>query len=152
MSTYTTYSDGTTITASGGSNAASFPAVTVIENIFDAGRRNVTAADVVEVLSIPAKTRVLNVFYEVLTADSGQTMTIGDGDDTDGYISAANVATQGNAGCSTLALTEATPNTVTGYSGGKFYSAADTIDILVPSGKAYDTLKVRVCATVAQFG
>lgn len=152
MATYTTYSDGTTVTASGGSNAAGSPAVTVIENIFDAGRRNLAAADVVEVISIPAKTRVLNVFYEVLTADASQTLTIGDGDDTDGYIAGADVGTAGNAGCSALALTEAAPNTVTGYSNGKFYSAADTIDLLVPTSKAFDTLKVRVCATVVQFG
>jgi len=152
MATYTTYSDGTTVTASGGSNAAGFPAVTVIENIFDAGRRNLASADVIELIKIPAKTRVLNVFYEVLTADATQTVSIGDATDPDGYLAAADVGTDGNVGCSTLALTTGTPNTVTGYSNGKFYSAADTIDLVVDSGKALDTLKLRVCVTVAQFG
>jgi hypothetical protein len=126
--------------------------VTIIENIFDASRRNLAAADVVTLLSIPAKTRVLNVFYEVLTEDATQTVSIGDGSDTDGFLAAADVGTAANTGCSTLALTTGTPNTVTGYSGGKFYSAADTIDLVVDSGKALDTLKLRVCATVAQFG
>lgn len=152
MTTYTTYTDGATVTASGGSNAAGFPAVTVIENIFDAGRRNLAAADVVEVLSIPAKTKVLDLFYEVLTADATQTINVGDGDDADGFFAAADIGTAGNKAALSLALTTGTPNTVTGYSGGKFYSAADTIDITVPSGKALDTLKIRFCAVVAQFG
>jgi hypothetical protein len=156
VTTQTTYTDGTTITASGGSNAAGSPSVTVIENIFDASRRGLahdgTDYAVAEVLKIPAKTRVLNVFYEVLTADASQTINIGDGTTVDGYLAAADVGTDGNVGCSTLALTTGTPNTVTGYSGGKFYSAADTIDIVPHTSKTLDTLKIRICATVVQFG
>lgn len=152
MATYTTYSDTTPITRSGGGNAASYPAVTVLENIFDASLRNLAAADVATVLDIPAKTLVMNVFYEVLTADATQTINLGDGTDPDGFFAAADVGTLGNKAMMSLALTEATPNTVTRYTGGKFYSAADTIDIEVPSGKALDTLKIRVCAVVAALG
>jgi len=92
------------------------------------------------------------VLYEVITADATQTMSIGDGSGTSSYIADADVATAGNTGHSALTLTEATPNTVTGYTGGKFYSAADTIDLLVPSGKVWDTLKVRVYAICTILG
>jgi len=179
MTTYTTYTDGRTITASGGSNAAGAPAVTVITNTFDAARRNVTAADVVAVLSIPARSYVHGVQWRTLTADASQTISIGDGDDTDGWISGGDCAAENATGCSTMAVTAtavespaltvaATPfgvtgaaegavtiavtPAITGYSGGKYYAAADTIDILVPGGKAYDTLKVQVSAVVTLFG
>lgn len=152
MTTYTTYTDGKTIAAGSGSNAAGAPEVSVIQGIFDASKRNLTAADVAEVLNIPANTFVHNVFYKVMTADASQTMSIGDGSSTAGYVSAADVGTAGNSGGSSLALTEGTPNTVTGYSAGKFYAAEDTIDILVPTGKAFDTLKVKLVATVTFVG
>lgn len=141
MATYTTYNDGVTISASSGSNAAGSPAVTVIEGIYDAGRRNLAAADVVEVLKIPAKTQVLKVFYEVLTADATQTLNIGDGADVDGYVAAGDVGTAGNTAAGAGA-----------FATGKYYSAADTIDLEVPTGKALDTLKIRVCAAVVLLG
>jgi hypothetical protein len=141
MATYTTYTDGATVTASGGSNAAGFPDVTVITNVFDAGRRNLAAADVVQLISIPAKTYVLKVMYEVLTEDATQTLNIGDGTDPDGYTVAGDVGTAGNTAVGAGA-----------FATGKYYSTADTIDLEVPVGKALDTLKVRVCAVVAQFG
>lgn len=141
MTTYTTYADGVTATVAGGSNAAGFPAVTVLENVFDASRRNLAAADVIELISIPAKTYVLKVFYEVLTADATQTLNVGDGTDPNGYVAAADVGTAGNNGVGAGA-----------YASGVYYSAADTIDIEVPSGKAYDTLKVRVFAHAVVLG
>jgi len=68
------------------------------------------------------------------------------------------VATTGNTACSALSLTYTDPGvetpgavTIDGFSSGKFYSAADTIDILVPTAKAYTTLKVRVFAVGVQF-
>lgn len=156
MTAYTTYYNGHTVAATSGGNAAGFPSFDVIQNVFDAATRNLTAADTVEVLNIPANTYVAHVFYKVLTADGSQTMSLGDGSGTSSWISAADVGTEGNAGCSSLALTAGSGpgyvESITGYSGGKFYSAADTIDILVPGGKAYDTLKVLVCAAVIRFG
>lgn len=152
MTAYTTYTNGKTIAATSGGNAAGFPAHDVIQGVYDAALRNTTAADTIAVLSIPANTYVSHVFYKVLTADASQTMSVGDGDGTSSWISGADVGTEGNAGCSSVALTDGTHETITGYSGGKFYSAADTIDILVPSNKAYDTLKVLLCAAVVRFG
>lgn len=141
MATYTTYKDGKNIAAASGSNAAGTPATTVIVGDFDAALRNLAAADVAEVLNIPANTFVHKVFYDVVTGDATQTLNVGDGADPDGYVAAADVATAGNSGVGAGALAS-----------GKFYAAADTIDIEVPATKAFDTLKVKIMAVVTMFG
>ena len=152
MTTYTTYaSDSSTITTKAGTTSAPSPRHVVFWNDIDFANRNVTAADVVEALAIPANTYIQHVAVHVLTADASQTMSVGDGDDTDGWLAGATTAAVGDVACSTIALTNGTNETITGYSGGKFYSAADTIDILVPTGKAYDTLKVRIFAAGIRF-
>jgi hypothetical protein len=136
MATFTTYStDGKTIAATSGGNYAGSPIVTMLTNVFDASKRNLAAADVAEVLNIPAGTYVMKVFYRVLTADATQTLNVGDGADPDGYVAAADVATAGNNGVGGGALAT-----------GKYYATADTIDIEVPATKAFDTLKVVVSA------
>lgn len=152
MTTFTTYTDTKGIAAQSGSNAAGWPAVTVIQGVFDASKRNLAAADVATVLNIPANTFVHRVMYKVETADATQTINVGDGSDVDGFLAAVDVGTAGNSGATALALTEGTPNTVTGYTSGKFYSAADTIDIEVPSGKSLDTLKIKLVAVVTMIG
>jgi hypothetical protein len=139
MTTYATYTNGGSIPDRGGSNAAGVPAVTVITNVFDAAERNVTAADVVQLLSIPARTMVHGVQYQVLTGQASQTMSLGHAGAATQYASAVDVATTGNTGCS-AGTTEI------------YYSTADTIDITVPSTKAYTTLKVRVSAICTMFG
>jgi hypothetical protein len=139
MTTYATYTNGGSIPNRGGANAAGVPAVTVITNVFDAAERNVTAADVVQLLTIPARTMVHGVQYQVLTGEAAQTMSLGHGGAATQYASAVDVATTGNTACS-AGTTEI------------YYSAADTIDITVPSLKAYTTLKVRVSAICTMFG
>jgi hypothetical protein len=156
MTTYTTYStDGSTIATKSGAASTSPPKYAVIHNDIDFAKRNVIAADVVEALSIPANTMVQHVGIHVLSGEASQTMSVGDGDGTSSWLSAKDVATTGNVYCSALALTAGSASTyvetITGYSGGKFYSAADTIDILVPSNKAYTTLKVRIFAAIVQY-
>lgn len=141
MATFTTYSDGTNIAASSGSGAASYPAQSTIQGVFDASKRALAAADVVTVLNLPAGTYVHKVFYKVLAGDATQTMNVGDGADPDGYVAAADVATTGNSGVGAGALAT-----------GKFYAAADTIDIEVPALKAFDTLKVKLVAVVTMIG
>ena len=90
-----------------------------------------TAADVIQLFHIPAKVFVAKVMWDVTTAEGGTfTFDIGDGGDVDGYIDGADGNAVGN-GSSLIVLTEATPNTITGYSNGKYYSAADTLDLLV---------------------
>jgi large exoprotein involved in heme utilization and adhesion len=75
---------------------------------------------------------VQRVGYTVITAEGGTAAgTLGDGADVDGYIAAVNLnSAAGTKAINALALTEGTPNTVAGYSGGKFYTAADTIDFI----------------------
>lgn len=141
MATYTTYDLGDSIAATSGGNAAGFPAQTVLTGEFDASRRNLAAADVVEVVNIPAGTHVTAVFAEVLTTDATMTFDIGDGADPDGYVAAADAATAATVmGAGTLA------------SSGKLYTAADTIDLAVPATKALDTLKVRIYVVCTVLG
>lgn len=138
MATFTTYANGTS-TVNSAVAAASFPVVTTVENTFDATKRNLVAADVVEMISIPAGTQVHAVYWEVLEVDAAQTFDVGDGTDVDGFVAAASAAT-------------ATRGLGAGVAVGKFYAAADTIDLSVPATMALDTLKVRVVAMVTMMG
>lgn len=93
---------------------------------------NTTAA----VIDIPAGTLIpaFGVLIQVLTAFAGGTpsLDVGDGDDPDGWID-------------TTDITEGTLGTYSGSAAlaaeGKYYSAADTIDVVVATGltagKAY---------------
>ncbi len=112
-----------------------------------AGATALIANDVIEALSIPAKTMVLAVGLDVTTAEGGTlTIDVGDASDPDGFLDGVN----GNTAASyanSLVLAEAAPNTVVGYSNGKYYSAADTIDIKTIN--AADTAVVRLWAVVA---
>jgi hypothetical protein len=137
----TTYADGSSIANKGGSNAAGYPAVTIFENTFDASKRPLVATDVVELIKIPANSFVLKVMYKVITGDATQTLNIGDGSAVAGYVAAADVGTAGNSGVGAGSLAT-----------GKFYAAADTIDLEVPATKALDTLVVKVVAVVAVMG
>ncbi len=148
MTDYTTYSDGTPIVRSGGSNAAGYPAVTVFENTFDATRRPLDAADMVEVLDIPANTFVMAVFLDCLTADGANLVDIGDGDDPNGWVAngplTASTVTRG-AGAYAVG---ADPFPLV----GKFYSAADTIDATVVAGDTVTVGKFRVVAVCVCLG
>jgi hypothetical protein len=107
-----------------------------------AGLTALASADVYEVFSIPAKTLVIRAGYDVTGAE-GATATahLGDGSDADGFLVSVNLNSVGS-GVSSLALTEGAPNTITGYSNGKYYSAADTIDVTL-NNNAIDAAVVR---------
>lgn len=141
MSTHKTYINGRPIVATGGSNAAGFPAVTVMQNTFDASKRPLAAGDVAEVLHVPAGTFVHKVFVHVMGAESGENINVGDGDDTDGYVANASVGTEG-----------ARVMGAGDYAAGKFYAEEDTIDIHMPTGKSIEVAHVRVVAVVAAIG
>jgi hypothetical protein len=89
------------------------------------------ANDVLQLFSV-ANCEVIHACINVTTAEGGTaTADLGDGSDVDGFIDGADLDTVGLTRMS-LALTEATPNTVTGYSSGKLYGATvDTIDLKV---------------------
>jgi len=107
------------------------------------------ASDVLQLFNIPADCRVLMAGHKTLRVEGATAAgTLGDGAGVGGYLTASNfnsLATQ----MSTLALTEAAPNTVTGYSGGKFYTAADTIDIVTT--QACDEALVEFYALVVEL-
>ena len=85
----------------------------------------VATGDVVQCLSIPAKTLVMNVMCEVITATGlTSTATVGDGSGANSFDASVDL----NAAAGTLTVgaggTDAYVTT-----GGKLYSAADTIDL-----------------------
>lgn len=80
-----------------------------------------TAANVYQVLDIPAGTFICSVGYEVVTSSSGDlgedstcTIDIGDGSDTDGWIDGANVET-GQTDTAYCYWPQATSTLVTNY-------------------------------------
>jgi hypothetical protein len=114
-----------------------------------AGLTALASSDVYQIFDIAAKTHVLMVGYDVTTAEGATaTMHIGDGSDADGFLAAVNLNSVGS-GVSSLALTEGAPNTITGYSNGKYYSAADTIDLTL-NHNSIDVAVVRVWALVVE--
>lgn len=99
----------------------------------DFSELNVSAADVVQALKIPAGALVTDVWLEVLTAEGGAgNVDVGDASNVDGW----DVDVDINA----AALTRGDG----AYAGGKRYAAADTID-LIPSVDL-DTAVVLVVA------
>lgn len=112
-----------------------------------AGLAALASSDVYEVLNITAKSLVLRVGYDVTVAEGATaTVGIGDGAAATGYATAVNLNSVGS-GVSTLALTEGAPNTITGYSNGKYYTADDTIDLTL-NHSSIDLAVVRVWALV----
>lgn len=114
-----------------------------------AGVAALGAADVLEIIPVAAGTDVLKVGYEIIKPEGATfTFDLGDGTTPAGYLSNQDGnAAAGTVGRTTLALTEGTPNTVTSYSNGKLYTAADTIDIVLDHASV-DTAIIRVWAQV----
>ena len=115
-----------------------------VEATLDCSKQNMVASDVAEMLNIPAQTLVSRVYWQVLTAE-GATLTfdVGDGAGATGFLSGKNGNSVAN-GISALALTAGSPNTVTGYTGGKYYDTADTLDITVHN--TCTKAKIRIVA------
>lgn len=88
------------------------------------------AQETLAVFDVPANTLVLDVLAYTDTAwTTSVTLNVGDGDDADGWLATAKVAptsaqTDGLAKRTTKATAEA-------YAGGKLYTAADTIDVVI---------------------
>jgi hypothetical protein len=122
-----------------------FTAITAARST--AGATALASGDVIETIPLPAKARVMAVGVDVVTAGTGSlTLDVGDGSDADGFLDGIAADAVGSF-CTALALTEGTPNTIVGYSNGKYYSAADTIDVKLV-GYVPGALKCRVWALV----
>ena len=103
-----------------------------------AGLTALAAADILEVIKIPAKTLVTHVALEVTTAEGGTlTVDVGDGDNPDGYLDGVNA--NATAAYLTVAGTDA-------FEAGKFYTAADTIDIVL--NNAADAAVMKLTAVM----
>jgi hypothetical protein len=123
-----------------------FAAITAARST--AGATALASNDVLEAIPVPAKALVMAVGVDVVTAGTGSlTLDVGDGSDVDGFLDGIAADAVGSF-CTALALAEGTPNTIVGYSNGKYYSAADTIDVKLV-GYVPGALKCRVWALVA---
>ena len=90
--------------------------------------------DIVQLIQVPANTQVLGVSFSVTTASSNMAdFDLGDGDDVDGYVDGASMATVNDGasvpGALTVASPSTFPNNTVAFAVGKFYTAADTIDL-----------------------
>lgn len=122
----------------------------------DFADQNVTTNDVVQAIRFPADCRVTAVQIETTSlattnTDTTQTLTVGDGSDTDGWITSLSLlsATSANSAPSiTTALTNnphafGISTASAAYSLGKHYTAADTIDLKVAGVLTDGTVRVR---------
>lgn len=109
----------------------------VIQNVLDFSNVNTASADVVQALKVPVDCLITNVSTYVITIeDSTATATLGDGDSAVAWKDSIDLASLG--GNFAVAGTDANCF-------GKFYSAADTIDLTITG--ACDTAKVLLVAT-----
>jgi hypothetical protein len=115
-----------------------------LEATVDFSETSRAANDVLQMLSIPAGTKVIDVTVDVETVEDGGTFDVGDGADVDGYHDGIDATAAGITSLS-LVMVEAAPNTILGYTNGKEYTAADTIDIKV-LGQTFDEAKIRIKA------
>jgi hypothetical protein len=160
MTAYTTLPDDTSSSKGSGHSAAGFPSHVVFEGVFDATKRTLAQNDTLAVIDIPANTLIQGVQWEVEVAEgAARNFAVGDGSDTDGFITTTS-ANSLASGVSTLAGTVAggsgdpasDPLVVTGYSAGKYYSAADTLDVLAVTSGGLTTTKIRLKAWGICFG
>lgn len=80
------------------------------------------------IFQVPAGTFVHTVGTVVYQAmDGSPTLTIGDGDDTDGYLDSTDIA-PGTAGSVTTPAIKLSEDGGNPYANGKYYAVADTID------------------------
>lgn len=108
------------------------------------------AADVFDVISIPAKCLVIAAGINPVTAANSTTLTVdlGDGTDVDRYVDGfdAKGTTDG------VPIMPTTGAAYAQYAGPKYYPAADTIDIVLATlTGTLTTGKIRVWAVVADI-
>lgn len=90
----------------------------------------IATTNVFELISLPAGAFVLTVSYKVTTVEGGTcTFGLGDGAGTSGY----GASIDGNAATDASSFNGTTSPT---YGVGKYYAAADTVDLILTSGTA----------------
>jgi hypothetical protein len=108
------------------------------ERDFSVTGNTVAASDVVQFLNVPAGFLVQGALVETLTVEwsTSTPCQLGDGNDTDGYLTTAL------CNLNSTSTDIATSTVAYGGGRGKYYPAADSID-LIPN-VALDAAKVRV--------
>lgn len=124
-------------TGSAGANpAAMFGDPKVVRVRIDMRKRLPANADVGQILPVKAGTHVRYLGTQVVQAEGAAlTIDIGDGVTPNGYVAGVNLNSAGFV-AGTLALTEGTPNTITGFTNGKLYTVDDTVDVVVNNASA----------------
>lgn len=119
--------------------------VSVVSVEFDAGAQNLAQNDIAELINIPANVWVPLVRWAVTKVEGAErNFSIGDGDDAAGWIASTSGNALADGVSGPVALTEGTPNTVTGFSGGKYYSVADTIDLTAVTAGGLTAMKLKL--------
>ncbi len=142
MTAYTTTATGAA-SATGGSNAAGFPAYTVIEGTFDFTKRNLAQNDTIDIAVIPKGTVIHTLHWEVLTVEgAARNFSVGNEDSATAYLAStsANSATSGAA--VGLTLSEGTPNTAAAW----YNTAEKKLRIAAVTSGGLTTAKIRVKA------
>jgi len=115
----------------------------IVEKTIDFSETAYLATDVLEAIVVPDKHMVTLVQYEVETVEGAVlTFDIGDGVTTDGYLVGVNGNVIGSV-ATALVLVDGTPNTVLGYSNGKYYAANDSIDVTLNNNASVGKIHVR---------
>jgi hypothetical protein len=133
----------------GGSNAAGFPAVTVITGEFDATKRPLAQNDTIAIAKIPAGSIVLATQWEVVTVEgAARNFSVGITGAATKYLgsTSANSATTGAA--LNMTLSEGTPNTVAAV----YDSAEANVVIGAVTSGGLTATKIRVRLVVATVG
>ena len=142
-----TTTDRTAYASNPTAGSAGKNAVSVLLYTHNAATYTRGAGDLDNIFNVYAGDTVLSVTAEVITAEGATcTFSVGDGDSATGYINAADANTTGWK-VQGKALTEGTPNTLTGFWPMKTYTADDTIDVTWNTAST-DACKVKFRAIV----
>lgn len=126
----------------------------VVERYFDfatiaaeraaAGQAAIAATDVIQAIDVPADTVVLLVTLKIIKVEGAAlTISVGDGTATAGYLATVDANALGHvASLVTSAFSVA-------VGGGKLYTAADTIDLLINTNGA-DVAQVLLTACMIE--
>jgi len=109
---------------------------------YDFSENNQSSSDVIQLINIPANHFVLAVFSDVEVAEGGTlTFDAGDGADPNGWDDAVDG--------DTVAVTQGDGAFAAQTAGGKLYTAADTLDIVLDNDA--DAAKIGLIALVAEI-
>tara|TARA_R100000458_G_scaffold4173_2_gene3367 strand:+ start:1257 stop:1730 length:474 start_codon:yes stop_codon:yes gene_type:complete len=141
-----------TFTITGGGNtgvSANAVDVKLLSVVVDFSSTTNSANDVFECIELAANTYVVTAGIEVMTADTAGnsgTVSLGDGDDVDRYVTAQTIANTNLVPIRAQAGAGSQGTTSIGYGN---YTAADTIDVVVATGAI--NAVIRVWAIVADY-